>query len=407
VDLPNADPRTNSPADRRECGSIGCCNGKKMAEPEQSNPESGASEADSELARLREEIDAVDLAILEHLNQRAKWVLEVGRHKQSRGVSVYEEAREKRIVSGLVENNPGPFPNDGLAPVFREIISATRSLEDALSIAYMGPEGTFSHEAANLKFGRLAALEPLASIGEVFAAVERGVANLGIVPVENTTEGVVTRTLDAFADSDVLICGEVLLRISNHLASLSGRIEDVQRVASNPQPLAQCRHWLDSNTPGVELLETASTTAAAQLAAKDGSIAAICSASAVERNGLRTIEASIEDRRDNTTRFLVIGKQLPEPTGNDLTSAVFTIRKDVPGGLHRLLQPLADEGINLTSIQLRPIRGKPWEYLFFLDLEGHRQEPRVERALSLVAKIAHSHRVLGSFPRADVERGRG
>ena len=173
------------------------------------------------------------------------------------------------------------------------------------------------------------------------------------------------------------------------------------------QPLAQCRRWLDRNLPGVERLETASTTAAAQLAAKDGSIAAICSAGAVEGNGLRTIEASIEDRRDNTTRFLVIGKQNPEPTGNDLTSAVFTIRKDEPGGLHRLLQPFADEGINLTSIQLRPIRGKPWEYLFFLDLEGHRQEPRVERALSLVANIAHSHRVLGSFPRADVERGRG
>jgi chorismate mutase/prephenate dehydratase len=378
-----------------------------MAEPEQSDRESGASEAGSELARLRERIDDVDRAILEQLNRRAKWVVEVGRFKQSQGASVYEEAREKRIVSSLVESNPGPFPDDGLAPVFREIISATRSLEDALSIAYMGPQGTFSHEAANLKFGRLAALESVPSIGDVFAAVERGTAGLGIVPVENTTEGVVTQTLDFFAESDVLICGEVFLRISNHLASLSGLIEDVQRVASNSQPLAQCRRWLDRNLPGVERMETASTTAAAQLAAKDGSIAAICSAGAVESNGLRTIEASIEDRRDNTTRFLVIGKRDPEPTGNDLTSAVFTIRKDEPGGLHRLLQPFADEGINLTSIQLRPIRGKPWEYLFFLDLEGHRQEPRVDRALSSVASIAHSHRVLGSFPRADVERGRG
>ncbi len=377
-----------------------------MAEPEQSNPESGASDPGSELARLREQIDAVDRGILERLNERAKWVLEVGRLKQSRGASVYEEAREKRIVSGLVEGNPGPFPDDGLAPVFREIISATRSLEDALSIAYMGPQGTFSHEAANLKFGRLAALESVASIGDVFAAVERGTASLGIVPVENTTEGVVTQALDAFVDSDVLICGEVLLRISNHLASRSGQIEDIRQVASNAQPLAQCRRWLDRNLPGLERLETVSTTAAAQLAAKDGSIAAICSQGAVEGNGLRTIEASIEDRRDNTTRFLVIGKQTPEPTGNDLTSAVFTIRKDESGGLHRLLQPFADEGINLTSIQLRPIRGKPWEYLFFLDLEGHRQEPRVERALSFVANIAHSHRVLGSFPRADIERGR-
>jgi len=377
-----------------------------MAEPEQSNPPARASDADSELARLRERIDAVDQRILEQLNQRAKWVLEVGRLKQSRGASVYEEAREKRIVSGLVATNPGPFPNDGLAPVFREIISATRSLEDALSIAYMGPEGTFSHEAANLKFGRLAALEAVPTIADVFAAVERGAASLGIVPVENTTEGVVTQALDAFVDSDVSICGEVLLRISHQLASRGGRIEEVRRVASHSQPLAQCRRWLDANLPGVERLETASTTAAAKLAAKDESIAAICSASAVERNDLRTIEASIEDRRDNTTRFLVIGKQRPEPTGNDLTSAVFTIRKDEPGGLHRLLQPFADEGINLTSIQLRPIRGKPWEYLFFLDFEGHRDETRVERALARVANIAHSHRVLGSFPRADLGRGR-
>jgi len=377
-----------------------------MAEPEQSNSESGASDADSELARLREQIDAVDRAILEQLNQRAKWVLEVGRLKQSRGASVYEEAREKRIVSGLVEDNPGPFPDDGLAPVFREIISATRSLEDALSIAYMGPKGTFSHEAANLKFGRLATLESVPSIGDVFAAVETGKASLGIVPIENTTEGVVTQALDAFVDSEVMICGEVLLRISNHLASRSGRIEDIRQVASNPQPLAQCRGWLDRNLPGVERLETASTTAAAELAANDASVAAICSAGAVERSGLRTIEASIEDRRDNTTRFLVIGKKNPEPTGNDLTSAVFTIRKDEPGGLHRLLQPFSDEGINLTSIQLRPIRGKPWEYQFFLDLEGHREEPRVERALAKVAGVAHSHRVLGSFPRADIDRGR-
>jgi len=377
-----------------------------MAEPEQSNSETGASDADSELARLREQIDAVDRAILEQLNQRAKWVLEVGRLKQSRGASVYEEAREKRIVSGLVEDNPGPFPDDGLAPVFREIISATRSLEDALSIAYMGPKGTFSHEAANLKFGRLATLESVPSIGDVFAAVETGKASLGIVPIENTTEGVVTQALDAFVDSEVMICGEVLLRISNHLASRSGRIEDIRQVASNPQPLAQCRGWLDRNLPGVERLETASTTAAAELAANDASVAAICSAGAVERSGLRTIEASIEDRRDNTTRFLVIGKKSPEPTGNDLTSAVFTIRKDEPGGLHRLLQPFSDEGINLTSIQLRPIRGKPWEYQFFLDLEGHREEPRVERALAKVAGVAHSHRVLGSFPRADIDRGR-
>jgi chorismate mutase/prephenate dehydratase len=270
----------------------------------------------------------------------------------------------------------------------------------------MGPEGTFSHLAATLKFGRTARFESVTTIGDVFAAVERETVTLGLVPVENTTEGVVTQTLDAFVESDVLICAEVLLRISNHLVSRSGRIEDVRRVASNPQPLAQCRQWLEIHLPGVDRLETASTTAAAQLAAQDGSVAAICSAGAAETNGLRTIQSSIEDRRDNTTRFLVIGRQKPAPTGNDLTSAVFTIRKDAPGGLYRLLQPFADAEVNLTTIQLRPIKGKPWEYLFYLDIEGHRSEERIAKALESVASIAHSHRVLGSFPRADVELGR-
>jgi chorismate mutase/prephenate dehydratase len=377
-----------------------------MAKPEPSNAESAAPEGEPGLDRLRTQIDAVDGAILEALNQRAKWVLEVGRLKQSQGAAIYEAAREKRIVSRLVESNPGPFPNEGLGPVFREIISATRSLEEGLSIAYMGPEGTFSHLAATLKFGRTARFESVTTIGDVFAAVERETVTLGLVPVENTTEGVVTQTLDAFVESEVLICAEVLLRISNHLVSRSGRIEDVRRVASNPQPLAQCRQWLEIHLPGVDRLETASTTAAAQLAAQDGSVAAICSAGAAETNGLRTIQSSIEDRRDNTTRFLVIGRQKPAPTGNDLTSAVFTIRKDAPGGLYRLLQPFADAEVNLTTIQLRPIKGKPWEYLFYLDIEGHRSEERIAKALESVASIAHSHRVLGSFPRADVELGR-
>ncbi len=377
-----------------------------MAKPEPSNAESAAPEGEPGLDRLRTQIDAVDGAILEALNQRAKWVLEVGRLKQSQGAAIYEAAREKQIVSRLVESNPGPFPNEGLGPVFREIISATRSLEEGLSIAYMGPEGTFSHLAATLKFGRTARFESVTTIGDVFAAVERETVTLGLVPVENTTEGVVTQTLDAFVESEVLICAEVLLRISNHLVSRSGRIEDVRRVASNPQPLAQCRQWLEIHLPGVDRLETASTTAAAQLAAQDGSVAAICSAGAAETNGLRTIQSSIEDRRDNTTRFLVIGRQKPAPTGNDLTSAVFTIRKDAPGGLYRLLQPFADAEVNLTTIQLRPIKGKPWEYLFYLDIEGHRSEERIAKALESVASIAHSHRVLGSFPRADVELGR-
>ncbi|MGE4608812.1 MAG: prephenate dehydratase [Myxococcota bacterium] len=358
--------------------------------------------ASNQLDGLRSQIDEVDRALLERLNQRAKLVMEVGRIKESSGASVYEEAREQRIVKGLIEINPGPFPDVGLGPVFREIISATRSLEQGVVIAYMGPEGTFSHLAANQKFGRMAGLTAVATISDVFSAVERGEADLGIVPVENTTEGVVTQTLDTFVDCDISICGEVLLRIANDLASKSGRVEDVKQVASHPQALAQCRGWLDRNLPGIDRIEAASTTAAALLAVEDGALAAICSSVAAEKNGLAVIRESIQDRIDNTTRFLVIGRQAPRPTGNDLTSAVFTIRKDEPGGLYRLLQPFAADGINLTSIHLRPIKGKPWEYLFFLDLEGHRSDERVANALASVASIAHSHRVLGSFPRAEL-----
>ncbi len=379
-----------------------------MAEPEQSNAagELGSeSNVDHELSELRDQIDRVDLAILEKLNERAGLVRTVGGLKHATGAPVYEEARERHIVNGLVERNTGPFPDSGLAPVFREIISATRSLEDRLPIAFMGPEGTFSHLAATHKFGRLAHLAPVATIPEVFACVERGEAEMGVVPVENTTEGVVTQTLDALAESDVFICGEVQLRIANHLVSRSGRLEEVRRVVSHPQPLAQCRQWLDRHLPGIDRVEATSTTAAAALAVDDAALAAICSSIAAETYGLREIAGSIEDRRDNTTRFLVIGHQRPAATGNDLTSAVFTIRKDEPGGLHNLLQPFARAGINLTSIQLRPIKGKPWEYLFFLDFEGHASEERVARALAEVGTIVHSQRTLGSFPRAEGERG--
>jgi chorismate mutase/prephenate dehydratase len=375
-----------------------------MVEPEKRSPEAIGSEAAAELAWLREQIDAVDRSLLEKLNERARLVQSVGRLKAGTGSPVYEPARERQIVEQLTAANPGPFPSRGIAPVFREIVSATRSLERVLRVGFFGPEGTFTHQAARRQFGELAGLESLASIPEVFAAVERDRIDLGVVPVENTTEGVVTQTLDALAEHEVAICGEVVLRISQQLLSRSGRLEDVRQVVSHPQPIAQCRLWLDRHLPGVERVEAASTASAAQRAAADGSVAAIGSAIAGEVYGLRTIEPSIEDRRDNTTRFAVIGKQSPPPSGNDLTSVLFTIRKDEAGALHRLLAPFAEQGLNLTSIQLRPIKGKPWEYLFFLDVEGHRSDPRLIRALEGAARVAHTQRVLGSFPRAESPR---
>jgi chorismate mutase/prephenate dehydratase len=373
-----------------------------MAEPEQSRGTS--AEPELELERLRRRIDEIDAAILEQLNQRARVVQEVGRHKQHAGAAIFSAAREREIVESLTAANPGPYPDSGIRPVFREIISATRSLEQVLEVAYLGPEGTFSHLAAAEQFGRLAALQGYPSIGDVFAAVERGKAHLGVVPVENTTDGIVTQTYDLLPEFEGTLCGEVQLRISNCLLSQSGCLEDVRRVVSHPQPLAQCRGWLDRHLPGAERVEAASTAAAARLAAETPEVAAIGSSIAAETYGLRTIEASIEDRRDNTTRFLLIGSRPQPPSGNDVTSVVFTLRKDESGALHRLLEPFARCGVNLTSLQLRPIKGKPWEYLFFLDVEGHRSDPRVAEALESAAGVANSHRVLGSFPRA--ERGR-
>ena len=373
--------------------------------PRSSTPDRAASAA--ELDRLREAIDAVDRALLEKLNERAELVQSVGHLKRGSGTSVYEPSRERRIVEGLAGDNPGPFPNAGLAPVFREIISATRSLEEPVQIAYLGPEGTFCHQAARHQFGEQGRLATAPTITEVFAAVEGHKVELGVVPVENTTEGIVTETYDALAQFDVTICAEIVLRISHDLLSSSGRIEDVERVASHPQGLAQCRRWLDHRLPGADRVETTSTALAARQASATPGTAAIAGSIAAEAYGLRVIESGIEDRRDNSTRFLVIGQHPPSPSGNDRTSVVFTIRKDESGALHRLIQPFADCGVNLTTIQLRPIHGKPWEYLFFIDFEGHRDEERVIEALDCAARVANSWRVLGSFPCAEPDRGRG
>jgi chorismate mutase/prephenate dehydratase len=359
-----------------------------------------ATAGDEALARLRAEIDAVDRTILAELNKRAELVKQVGDLKRSERSTVYRAARERDLVDALVRSNVGAFPASGVRSVFREIIFATRTLESRLRIAFLGPLGTFSHAAARATFGEQADYVPVATIPDVIAAVERHEADHGIVPVENSTDGIVTPTLDALLDTRLALCGETVQRISHCLLSMSGRIEDVRRVASHPQPLAQCRHWLDRHLPGIERHETASTVAAAALASKDSGTAAIASAFAGELAGLETVAASIEDRRDNTTRFLVLGGDAPPPSGNDLTCLAYTVRKSESGALHRLLAPFAAHGVNLTSIQARPLKGTPWEYVFFIDLEGHHSEPRVQAACTDAATLATSWRVLGSFPRA-------
>ncbi len=381
-----------------------------MSEPGSRTP-AAASDGDAsdlpfsaELAELRAEIDAVDRRILAELNRRAELVLRVGELKLDRGAGIYSAARERDLTDRLTAANPGPFPDAGVRPVFREIVSATRSLEARLRVAYLGPEGTFSHLAARETFGAHAEYVAAATMSEVFAIVERGEAEHGLVPVENTTEGVVTPTLDALLASELAISGESLLRISHHLMSASGRMEDVRRVASHPQPLAQCRIWLDRHIPQAERQEMPSTSAAAELAVREADVAAIGSSLVAELRQLQIIAGSIEDQRDNTTRFLVIGGDSPPPSGNDLTSVAYTVRKGKSGALHDLLKPFADHGVNLTSIQARPLKGTPWEYVFFLDVEGHTKEGEVLAALEAAAVFANSHRVLGSFPRATEAR---
>jgi chorismate mutase/prephenate dehydratase len=353
-----------------------------------------------ELEQLRRDIDAIDRQILAELNDRARLVQQVGELKRMQKSPVYVASRERDVIAKLAADNPGPFPSSAIRAVFREIISATRSLEEMVRVAFLGPEGTFSHQAVVGQFGAQVELLPAPSLRDVFTLTQRGRAQYGVVPVENSTEGVVTECFDALVEFDVTICGELMLGITQNLLSQSGELDRVRKVVSKDQPLAQCRRWLQENLSGVELVASSSTAAAARQAAEDQEVAAIGSDIAAEVYGLEVVERSIEDRHDNATRFVVIGREVPAISGDDLTSAVFVVRKDRAGTLYHLLEPFARNGVSLNSIQSRPMKGKPWEYLFFLDMEGHAEDPMVARSLQEASEVAHSSKVLGSYPRA-------
>jgi len=370
-----------------------------MAKTEDATP-SNDPELDWRLGELRAQIDEVDRGILDLLNRRAELVREVGEAKQGGLRSpVYVASRERDLVSDLIERNDGLFPNEAIPHVFREIISATRSLEERVRVAFLGPEGTFSHQAVLRQFGNQVDLVPVRHMRDVFTATDRGESHFGVIPVENTIEGAITVTFDSLVESEVTICGELTLEVSQNLLSRTGRLEDIKVVASHPQPLAQCQHWLERNLRGVETQDTTSTGAAAQMAVDDAGVAAIGSEVAAEAYGLEFVSRDIQDHSGNTTRFLVIGKKTPESSGNDVTTAAFTIRRDQSGALYHLLAPFAKHGVNLTAVQSRPMKGKPWEYIFFVDMEGHETDPEVGRALDEAAAYAHSHKVLGSYPR--------
>ncbi|MCD6527332.1 MAG: prephenate dehydratase [Desulfuromonas sp.] len=351
------------------------------------------------LNALREKIDALDDQILELLNERAKVVIDVGHAKKGSKKAFYVPSREQAIYERLKANSKGPFPEEAIQRVFREIISASLSLEQPMKVAFLGPQATFTHVAAMQQFGLSAQLVPQKSISAVFDEVARGRAHYGVVPVENSNEGVVTHTLDTFMDSDLKINAEILQEISHDLLSLTARMSDIERVYSHPQALAQCRKWLEENLPDVPLIDVASTAAAAQLAAGDKNAAAIASAMAGAQYDLKQVKASIADNPSNFTRFLVVSNQMPEPSERDKTSVMFRI-KDEPGILLRMLEPFSKRGINLSKIESRPLKKRAWEYIFFLDIEGHIQNDDVHDAVEELSGYCQFLKVLGSYPRA-------
>lgn len=350
-----------------------------------------------DLDELRKRIDVLDQQILDLLNQRAAVVQQIGLVKLQEGLDFHAPQREEEILERLTQENPGPFPGRAIRSVYREIISACRALEHPLGVAYLGPKATFTHLACLKRFGGAAEFIPVRSIRDVFQEVEKGKVEYGVVPIENSTEGVVSHTLDMFVDSDLKICGEILLEVSHHLLSLSGEKAAIEKITSHAHAIAQSRRWLEANLPHIPILEVASTAAAAEIASRDGSVAAIASELAARLYGLKVVSARIEDAANNFTRFLIVGRKAAPPSGHDKTSILFSI-KDRVGALYGMLEPFAEGGINLTKIESRPSKTKVWEYLFYVDFEGHGEDPRVEQALGRLADQCLFLKVLGSYP---------
>ncbi len=355
--------------------------------------------ADKSLQELRQQIDALDDQILDLLNHRAEVVVEVGKTKSHSHGQYFVPSREKAIYERLIAKNPGPFPAEGIRRVFREIISASLSLEQPIKVAFLGPQATYTHVAAMQQFGFSAQLVPLKSITAIFEEVARERASYGVVPVENSNEGVVSHTLDMFMSADLQIIAEILIEVSHDLLNLSGNIADVRKVISHPQAFGQCRSWLEENLSDIPLVDAPSTASAAQQAADDDTAAAIASESAATLYGLRVAKHKIEDNPNNFTRFLVIGREGQGPSGHDKTSILFSV-KDQAGVLYHMLEPFYKRSINLTKIESRPMKSKAWEYIFFLDMEGHIEDPEVTAAIEELRGYCQFLKVLGSYPKA-------
>ena len=363
----------------------------------------GVAPAAGDLAGMRDRIDAVDERIHALLNERARYAQSVGISKASSGKAVdfYRPEREADVLRKALKRNQGPLRDDEIARLFREIMSACLAQQEPLKVGFLGPEGTFTQAAVLKHFGSSVRALPLVSIDEVFHEVEGGVADFGVVPIENSSEGSVNHTLDLFINSGLKICGEVELRIHHNLMGRFGAMTEALRICAHPQALAQCRGWLDDQLPEVERVPVSSNAEGARRARDERGTAAIASRAAAEIYGLTLLATEIEDRSDNTTRFLVVGRKLFAASGADRTTLLVSASDtDGAGALCRLLEPLAQHGVNMTRIESRPSRKRKWDYVFFIDIEGHVSDAPVAEALSALEQRVSLYKVLGSYPRA-------
>ncbi|HVM49486.1 MAG TPA: prephenate dehydratase [Candidatus Acidoferrum sp.] len=347
----------------------------------------------------RKAIDKLDTQIVRLLNERTKHVLAIGEMKRKAGEEIYAPHRERSVLQRLCRRNQGPITNDSLRAIYREIMSSALSLEKTLTVAYLGPEATFTHQAAIRRFGSSLHYSPQKTIADVFTEVSKRRADYGVVPVENSTEGVVTHTLDMFVDSDLKIVAQIVLPVQHCLLSNSPRGE-IKKLYSHPQSLGQCRDWVRTNLPRVEIIETSSNARSAEFAAREKGAAAIAGVLAAEKYGLPILEYDIQDNVANATRFLVLGRQCGPPTGDDRSSLMFSI-VDRPGALYSALAPFRRYRINMTKIESRPSKRKAWEYFFFVDCDGHSEDRKVEKAILQLGEHCSYVKVLGSYPNSE------
>lgn len=352
------------------------------------------------LTRLRKKIDAIDTKIVAWLNERAKVSMAIGQEKLKNKKGIYAPDREKQILKRLEALNQGPLSMKDFEAIYREIMSSSLALEKSLHIAYLGPQGSFTHLAANKRFGSRVDYVSCNSILEVFQRVEHGDCDYGVVPIENSIEGAVTHTFDLLVDSELKICAQIMLRVFHNLLSKTKDLHNIKVIYSNPQVFGQCRNWLHENLASADQIWVASTTQAVEKAAQHRGAAAIASSMAAQIYGLPIIKTNIQDIAHNTTRFLVISTQDVPSTGHDRTSILFSI-KDKVGALHAMLTPFYRNKINLTKIESRPSKKRAWDYYFFVDFEGHREDNHVKRALKQLEGMCKYLKIMGSYPVSD------